>query len=250
MTRQLSLICWAIAVPAAGLLVQPASASIISYSLEINDAGATGPVTYGTAGYDLYATSLDGEPTSTGPDPFGPIRLMSLPSYITSVTSAGANAYYRSNTYGEIVNPHTGTMVHSGISMNHSPSSLEKDLLKVNIGAGAPSVFYIGYLTDNGDGPWDYPDALRFRQTGGTKAGDSGLIPTVQDANQGIDIYFFQVSGAQAGDVITTSGFETLGGVDYRNLTAGGLLFAQNIPEPMSLSLLGLALGMLAARRK
>ncbi|HKQ50419.1 MAG TPA: hypothetical protein VJZ71_20260 [Phycisphaerae bacterium] len=236
-------------VLSVGPWVQNAPATLISYAALINDAGPSGTLTYGSDGYDLYATSLDGEPTSSGPIPFGPVRLSSLPPYITSVTTAGANSYYRSNSYANIVNPQTGTLVHSGLTYHFSPSNLEKELLNITIGAGAPSEFYIGYLTDTGDGPWDYPDGLRFKQaTGG--AGDSTLITTVQDANKGVDIYFFRITGANPGDVITTSGFETLGGVNYYNLTASGLLFTQYIPEPASLSLLSLAVVALASRAK
>src|SRR4029078_8309941 len=149
-----------------------------------------------------------------------------------SVTSAGSDAYYRSSTYAPILNPLTSVMVNSGLTFNHSASSAEKDLLAITIGANPPPLFYVGYVTDNGDGPWDYPDGLRFRQTLGAGGGNSTMISTVQDANQGIDIYFFAIQGAAPNDVITISGFETIGGVDYKNLTAAGLVFANSIPEP------------------
>jgi len=229
--------------------VRPADAAIVSYAREFNDTGPMGPMNFGTAGFDLYATSPLGAPTSTGPVPFGPIRVSQLPGYIQSVTSAGSNAYYKSSTYAQIFNPLTSQMIHSGLTFNHSASSAEKDLLAITIGANPPPIFYVGYVTDNGDGPWDYPDALRFRQTTGLGGGDSALITTVQDANQGIDIYFFSIAGAVANDVITISGFETIGGVDYKNLTAAGLVFSNIIPEPASSTLLLAAMGMLVLRR-
>jgi hypothetical protein len=218
-----------------------ARAAIIEYSGKVNDAGPWGPYLYGTDGYDLYATSLPGEPTSTGGVPFGPVRVTLLPSYITSITSAGANSYYRSNTYQQIIHPQNGTVVHAGLTYNFSPSNQEKGLISLTIGPNPPPVFYVGYLTDTGDGPWDYPDALRFRQTAGAGAGDSGLNLTEQDANFGVDFYFFKISSLSPGDVITISGYETQCGANWCNLTAAGLVFTQ-VPEPASALLLALGL--------
>lgn len=220
--------------------IHAAGAAEVAFVREINDSGATGPMVFGTDGYDLYATSLPGEPPSSGGVPFGPTRLTSLPSYITSITSAGANSYFRSN-YAQIINPFSNTLVRAGLTYNFSASNMEKGLLHVNIGAGAPPTFYIGYVTDQtGEGGvFDYPDALRFRQTAGGGSGNSGLITTLQDGNGGIDLYLFRVTGSMPGDVITISGVETTGGPGYYNLTAAGLIFA--VPEPSVVILLSFA---------
>lgn len=231
-----NLLCVTGAVPSA-------YAATITYVLKADQVGASIAQTYGTDGYDLYATSTNGEPTSGGGVPFGPTRLSHLPSYITAVTADGANSYFRSNLYAPIVNPANNAWVHAGLTYNFSPSSAEKNLLNVAIGSGAPSSFYIGYITDINTGVFDYPDGLRMRQTAGTGAGDSGMIATLQDAKGGLDAYFFRVINAHAGDVITISGFETVGGANYKNLTCVGLTFGTAIPEPATamLGLLGLA---------
>ncbi|QDV90121.1 hypothetical protein RAS2_11980 [Phycisphaerae bacterium RAS2] len=232
------------------MLQANALSAVIEYAGKVNDAGPWGAAFLGTDGYDLYATSLPGEPTSTGGVPFGPVRLTLLPSYVSSISAAGANSYYRSNSYQQLINPQTGTIVHAGLTYNFSPSNQEKGLLSLAIGPNPPPVFYVGYLTDTGDGAWDYPDALRFRQTSGSGAGNSGLVITDQDANFGVDFFFFKVSQAAPGDVITISGYETQCGVNWCNLTAAGLVFTQ-IPEPASglFLCLGLAGFIMRSRR-
>ena len=215
---------------------------------------------YINAGYDLYSTSDLANNTETGTDGDGAFtvgrRITSLPSFITGVTSAGANSSadgYQSLD-AVIDNPEGGT-VQSGVLYYASSSpTAENDLLNISIGSGAPSSFYIGALIDTtgGVGPsGNDPDYMRLRQTTGG-SGNSGLIFTRNTVVNGdVDLALFQVTGAESGDVYTLSGVQSIlnpGG--HYEVSVAGLTFSTSVPEPNSGILLLLALvGLMSVQR-
>jgi hypothetical protein len=237
-------------------LVEPSRGAIISFAGEAAKVGAAGTVTYGTDGYDLYATTPTGTTTpTTSSAAFGAgTRLMKLPGFVSSVTAPPSVGSAGGFGYATIDNPAGGT-VESGVTYVITSSPTQNDILKVSIGSGAPAQFDIGYLTSQDQNvavQYDYPTSLRLRQTNGSASGDSGLIATNPTGNGNIDFYFFRVSGAAAGDVYTFSRIESNAnpGDSMYHITAGGLVFTQSVPEPASLAIVAIGgISFLSRRR-
>jgi hypothetical protein len=243
-----------VALVLTGVASNSASGGTIDFVGLADDAGASGPATFGTDGWDLYSTSPVGSFTQTHnyTNPFGAgTRLQSLPTYISGVTANGANHSAAGYLYATINNPATGAPVQSGLAFRFDSINTEKSLLDINLGSSVPPVFYVGIMTDTSlvpAVPSDTFDAVRMRISGGA---DSGLITAMGDVNSGVDFYFFKVAGANPGDIITVSGVEAEPNWSsgLYHLETSGLTFSQTnpVPEPSSFALLGVgAIGLLA----
>lgn len=139
------------------------------------------------------------------------MRLTRLPAYITTIIAPSVNWWARGYSYATIDNPAGGT-VEAGLTLayNGVTSGQQADLVTINVGPGAPTSFRIGYITGTSINIGDYVQSIRLRQTAGTGAGSSGIVPTNPEFNDGIDIYFFTVTGATSGDAFTFSGSQTI----------------------------------------
>jgi hypothetical protein len=220
----------------------------LSEDLQSIGAGVTASNSpYISAGYDLYSTTSPSDHnTGGGGNNSGAFtvgtRLTSLPSFITSITSAGANSSAKGYAplYTDIDNP-AGGIVQAGFTYNFTTTpSVEDDLVAILIGNGAPSTFYIGAIINTSGASQDDDDFMRLRQTTGGSA-DSGLISTRNTNNGTVDLVLFQITGAAPGDVYTLSGVESQpnpSSGDY-NVPLAGLTFtASAVPEPNSAFLL------------
>jgi hypothetical protein len=242
----------------------PLHAAGVAFIKEAASVGAAASTTYGTVGYDLYGTTPVGTNTPTnnvGPYSTG-TRLTQLPGFVTSITAPannqGASGF---NFYATINNP-AGGQVESGYTLARvSSPGIQSDVGSITIGANPPSLFDIGVLENatgtaaGGGAANDYPDDLRIRESVGGSA-DSGLIATNKaSATLGaLDVYFFQVTGASAGDVYTISAVENGRNNDQGDYhaTLVGVLFpaTASVPEPGSIGMLCAAGMTLLARRR
>ena len=220
-------------------------------------AGVTAPNSpYINAGYDLYSTTTPTDNSMRRSDGDGYFaagtRLSSLPSFVTVITTAGADSSAAGfqGVYSVIASPAGGT-VQAGLTYNITPAiSDEQDLLKIFIGNGVPSNFYIGALINISGDPADDDDDVRLRQTAGGSA-NSGLISTRNTNYGSVDLVLFQITGAAPGDIYTVSGVENRRSSSSGNYSPSlaGLTFSTAVvPEPTStclflLALVGITLG-------
>jgi hypothetical protein len=169
------------------------------------------------------------------------------------VTAPDSNNSASGFSYATIDNPAGGT-VEAGYTFHTAFSpGVQADLLTITVGAGSPSSFVVGFLTNVTIGTLaDYPDQLRLRQSAGIGSGDTGLITMAKNDKGNVDVYFFRITGAVSGDQFTFSAVEDTvnpSGPQY-HATAAGLLFSTStvpaVPEPSSAALAGLgSLGLL-----
>ena len=228
----------------------PSHAQVITYLGVIDNAGPAATTSYSAGGYDLYSTTPAGT-TSGGVsgNPFGyGTRITSFPAYVSSVAANGANLSAGGFNYATINNP-LGGQVEAGFLLRTDPINAERNLLDVVLGPFVPATFFFGLLEDTGGFAGDYPEALRMVSLSG---GNSGLITTIGDRSTGVDLYFFQVTGAVPGDRLTISGREDTIHPDgtYHTVLAGLTFSPTNpIPEPGSLVLCGVGVLCWAVRR-
>ena len=198
---------------------------------------------YGTAGYDLFATRFDysdayvtpgaqvNTPDSGGDATFP--ELISAPSFISSRTLF--NNYFISGDGGyELIDDPTKettpgvrdyswgqTQVPPRPTPDQSPyiklgliggggAGSFVDRYGFTVGAGAPAKFRVGVMTDGyGDSRWA-PVEVTLEQVGGSGPVTTGNVAASRD--RFVDIHFFDVVGAQAGDVFK---FRAMGSIGW-----------------------------------
>lgn len=115
-----------------------------------------------------------------------------------------------------------------------------------SIGSEAPSVIRVGVMHDcltEGEAAADEPMTLSLA----LDSDPENTIVTIEteQGNHMLDIYFFDIVGAAAGETYTISGIDRTGQVAYH-----GPITWDAVPEPMSMLLMGIGgLGLLRRRR-
>ena len=148
---------------------------------------------YGTDGYVLFGSA------SLAP--------VAQPSYASAAASPGTSLFGPAGSYVNLDDPaftgaaaansQTGTVFQAG------GTGVEHDLIVVTL--SQDKSFRLGVIQDHHDFAGISPAQLRLRQTSGGTA-NSGLMGASTDRDRDGDYYFFDVVGAQTGDVFVLSG--------------------------------------------
>ena len=148
---------------------------------------------YGTDGYVLFGSA------SSAP--------VAQPSYASAAASPGTSLFGPSGIYVNLDDPaftgaaaansQTGTVFRAG------GAGVEHDLIVITL--SQDKSFRVGVIQDHHDLAAISPAQLRLRQTSGGTA-NSGLMGASTDRDRDGDYYFFDVVGAQTGDVFVLSG--------------------------------------------
>ena len=153
---------------------------------------------YGSSGYAL----------------FGGAQGSSLPYYATAGVAVGTNTFGGNASYvyfdnAALTGPAPVANVMSGV-VYASPggAATENDLIEVVVTYDRS--FRLGVITDNADVAAISPVSLRVRQTAGGSA-NSGPIPAATGRDKNGDFYFFDITGAKAGDKFMVSGVNDIG---------------------------------------
>ena len=104
-----------------------------------------------------------------------------------------------------------------------------------SIGSEAPSVIRVGVMHDcltEGEAAADEPMTLSLALDSDPE--NTIVTITTEQANHALDIYFFDIVGAAAGETYTISGIDRTGQVAYH----GPITW--DVPEPMTMLLMGL----------
>ena len=118
------------------------------------------------------------------------------------------------------------------------------------VGANAPATFRVGVMTDGGDNAAFAPNEVLLAQAVNNvpvSIVSSGVVTT---SRYGVDIHFFDITGAQAGDQFAFFVKNTQQ-YNWGNAGVAGFTF-DVLPEPCSALLLGLlgAVGLLGRRAR
>lgn len=106
------------------------------------------------------------------------------------------------------------------------------------VGANAPATFRVGVMTDGGDNAAFAPNEMLLAQVVGNAPVSLITSGTVTTSRYGVDMHFFDISGAAAGDQFV---FFVKNSQSYNWGNAGVAGFSFDVvPEPCTLLLLGL----------
>ncbi len=226
---------------------------------------ATSPTGTASGSYDYsgdskYATALDPLTLNnvTGqPGGATTTTLSSIPSYLTladpSMQSQWDSGYGYNSVYAR--DGSTGGTVEYGVAYGKTVAyNTPESLLTMTVGSNAPKNLYVGILEDQN---LDSPSQVTISDSNGGSATASPQIYFPKFLPNGENTwYFFDVSGAQAGDVLTLTVAQYNTGANYaQHPTISGLTFDSTdpiaTPEPASLALFGLGgLGALMLGRR
>ncbi len=241
-----------------------------------------GDKAFGADGYLMYATSAagtasgsydyNGDPNYAGAlDPMSLTNvtgypngvvtntLLKVPSYLTISDTAMNNQWDSGFGYSAIYarDGSASNTVELGVAYGPTPAAYNtpESLVTMTVGAGAPSNLYIGVLEDQN---LDSPSQITISDSnGGTATANPQIyFPTTLSGGQNT-WYFFDVSGAQAGDVLTLSVAQYNTGASYADHgTVSGLTFDSvnplaTTPEPATLGLFAIGgMSLMLFRRK
>lgn len=154
------------------------------------------------------------------------------PSYAT-VLRLSTLTFPGNGGYTLIDNPLGPGSISTGVWYSTGSITLqEQNLAQITVTSAGS--FRVGILTDNADFADISPFGLHILQTSGG-SGDSGLIGAYLEPNRDSDWYFFDIVGAQIGDVFVISGTNTrLGSGPQDSNGIGALTFDRllAVPEP------------------
>ncbi|MEX1224330.1 MAG: FecR family protein [Pirellulales bacterium] len=189
---------------------------------KLHDADGDG--VYGTAGY--YFFNMGSEPQRRN-EAFSQRARISLPRFVVAVRpesntgSAGGFGYLsiddpQADFTGDVPEIESGV---AALPIEYVSLEREQNLFAIVLGDSLPEQgFRIGVLSDNLRSR-NMPQAIRLSGAGG----DSGPIRVDGDLNQQGDWFFFDVTDALSGDVLTISIDNR--GTERASKTLGGLVF-------------------------
>lgn len=216
---------------------------------------------YGSAGYILYGTDVVGNTgggtvISTNPLTYSSgdrKTLSSLPSYLT-LSNNGQSKIATSYNYRHIDDPQQSvgssvSDVESGAALRDATRGNEVSMLNLTAGSNFPSEgVRLGIFVGTAD---HFQGTIRLTQTTG---GAATVTATQQVGQSGAaDLYFFDLTGANQGDVFTLylkKDATQPAGVNANNNVLYGGMTIDVIPEPASLALVGLSGLLLRGRRR
>ena len=228
---------------------------------------ATTPTGTASGSYDYngdpnYATALDPMTLTnvTGLPGKGTTNtLLKAPGYLSLSDSAMNSQWDSGYGYGTIYarDGSVSNTVELGVAYGPTPTAYNtpEALVTMTVGAGAPKNLYIGVLEDQ---YLDSPSQITISDSNGGSATANPEIyfPTTLSGGQNT-WYFFNVAGAQAGDVLTLSVAQYNTGASYADHgTVSGLTFDStnplaSTPEPATLGLLAIGgMSVMLLRRK
>ena len=223
-----------------------AHVATITYAGDVNNAGPGATAKYGVDGFDLYSTSPRNRITRTWIGDNGAFkagkRLTALPSYIAAITApkgvdTASAAGFRG--YSLIDDPnYPDRRIRAGFETTHAPNGwriMPLVQIKLSSYATLPRNWYIGFMTDIHRGRVDdYPGVIQV-----TSGESKATVKTGRDGGSpdgGIDVYFFRIHNAHAGETITISAASwTQNPQGFRyNPSVSGLLFTEKKPKTSS----------------
>ncbi|MBL9139897.1 MAG: formylglycine-generating enzyme family protein [Verrucomicrobiales bacterium] len=183
---------------------------------------ADGDNRYGTEGY-LVVTSRDGD-------------LIKNPAYATARRLASAvrrNSDAARPVFATVDHPREGAVEVGLWASQGGLDGEEHDLVEIAVNGSAN--FRLGVMVDGGNTLDAAPRDLRLRQVAGGTS-DSGLIYSYREPDQTVDWYFFDVRGAQPGDVFRLSGTNRRDGTPSQDESGfSALMFDRVEPETLAL---------------
>lgn len=208
---------------------------------------ADGNNIYGSDGYLMFNTGYIGGSFTSSTNIFANAS-NALPTYV-SVTADGATGSVGAAAFASIDDPlnaptdfQSGVATISGVGLG-----AEVSMLNLTFNGTVPIAgIRVGVLVNNAANR--NASAIRFELDG--NAAVTASQNTGTGVNQQQDYYFFDITGISNGDVFSFFATEDTGdGNNAGEVRVGGFTF-DTIPEPGSMTLLGLALGFLAVRRR
>ncbi|MGO8865560.1 MAG: caspase domain-containing protein, partial [Alphaproteobacteria bacterium] len=200
----------------------------VAYVGELDNVGGAAAQQIKSDGYDFYATMPDrGNFGFEG----GGNRLTKLPGYVAGIVAAPGTYTFSDSKFSLVSNPsNPGQLVRAGFIAAHAAPGTTVALVDVTLAAGVPDSFYVGFVTNiNARWPEDYPNSITMavglaRMTAQTS---QGAI-----ANGDIDIFFFEISGARAGEHIVIGASQSVANRSGGrfNPSISGLLFSATNP--------------------
>ena len=209
----------------------------VTYIGEVAHTGPTATVKFSSNGYDLYGTAPlnSGSIFRDGAFAAGN-RLTKLPTYVTSITAPQGVAVVSAAGFGDysIINDptHPTEQIRAGFETTYALNeTTSAPLVEINVGPNVPATFYVGFMTNtHANRPDDYPTTITI-SVGNTQAiaktGQGGGTPSGD-----IDVFFFRIDGAQAGDKILVSASQSIRNPNGGRLnpSVSGLLFTTTVP--------------------
>jgi hypothetical protein len=200
----------------------------------------------GLLGYDYFTVNF-GNYAGPGGDP-GQVHTANVtdsnaatPGTLAVLGLNGVTGGYYSSAGYSALNI-AGTPSTTGIAYDTTTTAgTPVTIFTVTLGSSVPSSFIMGILDNNTGGVGDNTPLLITGSDGSSQVVNA-TASTLADASD--DFFFVTVTNAAPGQVITVAGENTVG-----SNCAGGVVF-DSVPEPATLSLIGLPLLALASRRR
>jgi hypothetical protein len=218
-------------------LLLPIAASSPSRADTVSAAGSSLSVSSvpspGSQGYVFYAWGTVDGVTNTSSDSATPTGIASPGSFTSPVSyvsiDTGADRFFSSSLQngGYDLLTVNGTSGRTGVAYQAASLGQTNVMAVMTLLSGVPSSFQLGILIDNAPGSQN-------QQLSITAAGAPPITTAVQGNSAGAsnDFYFFDISGAAAGDKLTisTTNNGSAGSIAYTEL--GGFTF-DSAPTPL-----------------